>query len=144
MRMLDSVKMNNRNLTILGLLAVITMVMGGAGLALAQDTPESYEYPCDGTGFLGMANGYGFWSQLTEEQIATMTEQSQAMYDAGATHDEIMDMRAGLLEEWGIEAPKWSGPHYGGMMGGYGRQSHDGYGSGRQSGGRGYGGRGGC
>ena len=132
--------MSKRNITILGLLAVITMVIGGVGFALAQDTAESYDYPCDGTGPIGLMNGYGFWSQLTDEQATLMTEQTQAMYEAGASHDEIMDMRAALLQEWGIDAPLWSGPHNGGMMEGYGRQYRDGSGSGQRYGGRVHGG----
>ena len=132
--------MNKRNLTTLGILAVIALALGGIGFALAQDTGAVEEtLPCDGTGPIGLMNGRGFWSQLTEEQATILYEQTQEMLEAGATHDEIMDMKANLLEEWGIEAPQWSGPHYGEQAGGYGKMLRDGSGSGQQYGGRGRG-----
>jgi len=143
--MLCSVKkeMNTRkNLTLLGLLAVIGIVMGGIGFALAQDTASVEDLPCDGTGPLGVMNGRGFWSQLTEEQRTALFEETQLMVEAGATHEEIQSMKAEMLESWGIDAPLWSGPHVGGQGGGYGKMSRDGQGSGGQYGGRGAGGRG--
>ena len=139
--MLDSVNMSKRNITILGLLAVITMVMGGVGFALAQDTTVVDEFPCDGTGPLSLMNGRGFGGQLTEEQATMLTEQTQAMIEAGASHDEIREMKASKLQEWGIDAPQWSGPHVGGQ-GGYGKMNRDGQGNGGQFGGRGAGGQG--
>ena len=143
--MLCSVKkeMNTRkNLTLLGLLAVIGIVMGGIGFALAQDTVSVEDLPCEGTGPLGVLNGRGFWSQLTEEQRTALMDETQLMYEAGATHEEIQVMKAEMLESWGIDAPLWSGPHVGGQGGGYGRMARDGQGSGGQYGGRGSGGRG--
>lgn len=134
--------MSKRNLTILGLLAVITMVMGGVGFALAQDTAVVDELPCDGTGPFSLMNGRGFWAQLSEEQATMLTEQTQAMIEAGASHDEIREMKATKLQEWGIDAPQWSGPHYGEQAGGYGLRLRDGSGSGQQFGGRGNGGMG--
>ena len=143
--MLCSVKkeMNTRkNLTLLGLLAVIGIVMGGIGFALAQDTVSVEDLPCEGTGPLGVLNGRGFWSQLTEEQRTALLDETQLMYEAGASHEEIQAMKAEMLESWGIDAPLWSGPHVGGQGGGYGRMARDGQGSGGQYGGRGSGGRG--
>ena len=134
--------MKKTNLTILGLLAVITMVMGGVGFALAQDTTAVDDLPCDGTGPLSLMNDRGFWAQLSEEQSAYLTEQTQTMLEAGASHDEIMEMKAAMLGEWGIDAPQWSGPHYGEQAGGYGKMLRDGSGSGQQFGGRGMGGAG--
>ena len=135
-------EMNTRkNLTLLGLLAVIGIVMGGIGFALAEDSVIVEDLPCDGTGPLGVMNGRGFWSQLTEEQRTALYDETQLMYEAGATHEEIQTMKAEMLESWGIEAPLWNGPHVSGQ-GGYGRMSRDGQGSGGQYGGRGAGGRG--
>jgi hypothetical protein len=133
--------MNKRNLTIMGL-AVIAIMMGGIGLVLAQNTTTDAPL-CDGTGAqLGLMNGRGFWSQLTVEQRTALAEQTQAMLDAGATHEEIQAMKASMLQEWGIDAPLWSGPHTGGMSVGYGQQLRDGSGGGRQFSGRGNGGHG--
>ena len=143
--MLCSVKKEmktRKNLTILGLLAVIGIVLGGIGFALAQDTVSDENLPCEGTGPLGVMNGRGFWSQLTAEQRTTLHEETQLMVEAGATHEEIQEMKATMLESWGIDAPLWSGPHVGGQGGGYGRMARDGQGSGSQYGGRGAGGQG--
>jgi hypothetical protein len=134
--------MNKRNLTIMGL-AVFAIMMGGIGFVLAQDTAATDAALCDGTGaLLGLMNGRGFWAKLTEEQRTALAEQTQAMLEAGATHEEIQAMKASMLQEWGIDAPQWSGPHMGGMGGGYGRQLRDGSGSGQRFGGRGNGGQG--
>ncbi len=96
--------MNKRNLTTLGL-AVIAITLGGIGFALAQDTAVQTKPPCDGTGaLLGLMNGRGFWAQLTEEQATILAEQTQEMLAAGASHDEIREMKATMLQEWGIEA----------------------------------------
>ena len=133
--------MNKRNLTTLGILAVIAVALGGIGFALAQDTSD--ELLCNGTGAqLGLMNSRGFWSQLTEEQATILIEQTQEMLAAGASHEEIMEMKAGLLAEWGIDAPLWSGPHAG-QQGGHGQMLRDGSGLGGQYGGRGSGNRGG-
>ena len=115
--------------------------MGGIGFALAQDTASVEDLPCEGKGPLGVMNGRGFWSQLTEEQRTALYEETQLMYEAGATHEEIQSRKAEMLESWGIDAPLWSGPHVGGQGGGYGKMSRDGKGSGGQYGGRGAGGR---
>ena len=145
MRMVCQVnkEMNTRkNLTILGLLAVIGIVMGGIGFALAEDTVSVEDLTCEGTRLLGVINGKGFWSQLSEEQRTALYEETQLMYEAGATHEEIQSMKASMLESWGIDVPLWSGPHVGGQGGGYGRMARDGQGSGGQYGGRGAGGQG--
>jgi hypothetical protein len=134
--------MNTRKgITLLGLLAVIGIVVGGIGFAVAQDTAIVDDLVCDGSGSLGVLNGRGFWGQLSEEQRTALHDKTQLMYEAGSTHEEIQVMKAGMLESWGFDAPLWSGPHVGGQ-GGYGRMSRDGLGSGGQYGGRGVGGRG--
>ena len=35
------------------------------------------------------------------------------MLEAGATQEEIREMKANQLQEWGIDAPQWSGSHSG-------------------------------
>ncbi len=76
-----------------------------------------------------------------------MVANIEALRDADATHEEIREYIAGKLDEWGLEAPMWSGPHYGdneqgfrGQMNGYGG---NGMGSRVRGQGRGYGGNGG-
>jgi len=136
-------QMNTKKNTILGLLAVIAIVMGGIGFALAQDNLVADDtIVCDGTGVLGLMNGRGFWSQLTEEQQTQLATQTKEMLEAGASQEEIREMKANQLQEWGIDAPLWSGPHYG-SQGSHGQQLRDGSGSGGQYGGRGSGNRGG-
>jgi len=135
--------MSKRNLTTIGILAVIAIAISGIGFALALDAETVDEtLPCDGTGPIGLMNGRGFWSQLTEEQATILAERTQEMVAAGASHEEIMEMKAALLEEWGIDAPQWSGPHFGEQAGGYGKMLRDGSGSGQRYGGRGNGGMG--
>ena len=122
-------KMNTRKMTFIGLLAVLAISIGGVGFVLAQ-SEEAVTYPCEGDGPVGLLMGRGFWSQLTEEQRAELLTLSQEMMELGATPEEIREMKATMLDEWGIEAPLWSGPHYG-------EQGQGGYGGRR--GGRGYG-----
>ena len=132
-------QMNTQKTTILGLLAVIAIVMGGIGFALAQDdTVVDDTIVCTGDGVLGLLNGRGFWSQLTEEQRTQLATQTQEMLEAGATQEEIRAMKATMLQEWGIDAPLWSGPHAG-SQGGHGQMLRDGSGMGGQYGGRGSG-----
>lgn len=133
--------MSRRNLTILGLLAVMAVAIGGVGFALADSAVNPDAPVCEGGGLLGLLNGRGFWARLTEEQRATLAERTQEMLAAGATHEEIVEMKSAMLQEWGIDAPLWSGPHFGGM-GGHGRRARDGGGSGQRRGGRGSGGNG--
>lgn len=134
--------MNTRKgMTLLGLLAVIGIVVGGIGFAVAQDSVIVDDLVCDGTGPLGVLNGRGFWGQLSEEQRTALYDEAQLMYGAGASHEEVYAMKAGMLESWGVDAPLWGGSHVGGQ-GGYGRMARDGLGSGGQFGGRGSGGRG--
>jgi hypothetical protein len=136
-------QMNTKKTTILGLLAVIAIVMSGIGFALAQDdTVVDDTTVCDGTGVLGILNGRGFWSNLTEEQQIQLATQTQEMLEAGASQEEIREMKANQLQEWGIDAPLWGGPHYG-SQGSHGQHLRDGSGSGGQYGGRGSGNRGG-
>jgi hypothetical protein len=135
--------MSKGNMTTIGVLAVIAVALSGIGFALARGAEAAGDAPpCDGTGLMGLFNGRGFWSRLTEEQATILAEQTQEMLAAGATHEEIVEMKAALLEEWGIDAPQWSGPHYGEQAGGYGKMLRDGSGGGHRYGGRGNGGTG--
>ncbi|MGW8178551.1 MAG: hypothetical protein ACWGQW_07275 [bacterium] len=129
--------MNTQKTTILGLLAVIAIVMGGIGFALAQDDTVASSV-CTGDGVLGLLNGRGFWSQLTEEQRTQLATQTQEMLEENASQEEIRAMKATMLQEWGIDAPLWSGPHAG-SQGGHGQMLRDGSGMGGQYGGRGSG-----
>jgi hypothetical protein len=141
--LLGKQEMNTRKgITLLGLLAVIGIVVGGIGFAVAQDTAVVDDLGCDGTGPLGVLNGRGFWGQLSEEQGMALYDEAQLMYGAGATHEEVQAMKVEMLESWGVDAPLWGGPHVGGQGGGYGKMARDGLGSGGQYGGRGAGGRG--
>jgi len=121
--------MNTRKMTFIGLLAVLAISIGGVGFVLAQ-SEEAVTYPCEGDGPVGLLMGRGFWSQLTEEQSAELLASSQEMMESGAAPEEIREMKANMLDEWGIEAPLWGGPHYG-------EQGQGGYGG--RGGGRGYG-----
>lgn len=124
--------MNKRKtMTVLGLLALIAVTVVSISFVLADDVVEQGEYPCDGLGPNSLLMGRGFWSQLTEEQRAELLADTQVMLEAGATREEIRDMKAAKLDEWGIDAPQWSGPHYGEQgTGGYGGQRRGGKGSG--------------
>lgn len=124
--------MNNRKtMTVLGLLALIAVTVVSISFVLADDVVEQGEYPCDGLGPNSLLMGRGFWSQLTEEQRAELLADTQVMLEAGATREEIRDMKAAKLDEWGIDAPQWSGPHYGEQgLRGYGGQRRGGKGSG--------------
>ena len=64
------------------------------------------------------------------------------MLEAGATHEEIREMKASILEEWGLDASLWSGPHFGEQARGYSKMARDGQGNGGQFGGRGNGSQG--
>ncbi|MCW4051479.1 MAG: hypothetical protein NWE89_17295 [Candidatus Bathyarchaeota archaeon] len=129
-----------KTMTVLGLLALIAVTVGGISFVLAEDAVASEDYPCEGLGPNSLINGRGFWSQLTEEQRDELLAYTLEMIEAGASHDEIRDMKAAKLEEWGIEAPQWSGPHYGEQgLGGYGGQRRGGRGSGMK--GQGYNGQ---
>ncbi len=137
-------KQMNKNKTLIGLLAAIAVIMSGIGFALAQDTTVVSDdvIVCDGTGVLGLMNGRGFWSQLTEEQRTQLATQTQEMLEAGESQEAIREMKANQLQEWGIEAPLWGGPHSD-SQGPHGQQLRDGRASGSQYGGRGSGTRGG-
>jgi hypothetical protein len=124
--------MNKRNLTIIGFLAVVAIIIGGVGFAIADDSKEVTTRICDGTGLLGLVNGRGFWAQLTEEQRTELAQRIQEMIEAGATHEEIREMKETMMQEWGIDAPLWRGPHFGEEKGGFGRQSRNGSGNGQQ------------
>lgn len=124
--------MNRRNIIAIGLLAALALSVSGIGFVIAQDVAEQ-ELVCNGE-FSGLMNGRGFWAQLSEEQRTALADKIQEMLEAGATQEEIREMKASMLQEWGIEAPLWSGPHMGGQ-GYYGRQARTGSGSGNRFGG---------
>jgi hypothetical protein len=95
----------------------------------------------------GLIEGRGVWADLTQDQSDELVANIEALRDADATHEEIREMIAGKLDVWGLEAPMWSGPHYGdneqgfrGQRNGYGG---NGMGSRMRGQGRGYGGNGG-
>ena len=136
-------------------LVLAALVIGGIGFVLADiDVPMLgqgegvvEDRPCLGLGPMGLNEGRGFWSSLTQDQRDELVADIEALRDADATHEEIRDMIAGKLDEWGLEAPMWSGPHYGdngqgfkGQMNGYGGS---GMGSRMRGQGRGSGGNGG-
>ena len=124
-----------KTMPVISIFALIAITVGSITYVLADDIVEQVEYPCDGQGPYSLLMGRGFWSQLTEEQRAELFEETQNMLEAGATYEEIKAMKAAKLEEWGIDAPLWSGPHYGEQTGSYGRQSR----GGQRNGGRGLG-----
>ena len=103
-------------------MALIALVIGGVGIVLADvgapgmaQQPEDgvEELVCQGLGPMGIRNGRGFWSTLSDEQRDELVFAIEALLEEGATHEEIHDMIAGKLQEWGIEPPAFSGPHYG-------------------------------
>lgn len=131
-----------RNKTILGILAIIGVVLGGISFALADEVETADFTPCEGAGPRSLVNGNGFWLRLTEEQRTKLLDSIQELIEDGATPEDIRELKATLLEEWGFEAPLWSGPHRGGKAGGNGQRKRDGQGNGVQRGGRGNGGKG--
>ena len=134
MVVLEVNRMNKgKTMTVLGLLALIALTIGGLSYAFADTVVEQDVYSCDGEGPYSLLMGRGFWSQLSEEQRIELSEETQNMLEAGATQEEIRAMKAAKLEEWGFDAPLWSGPHYGGQSGSYGRQVRGGRGNGGQS-----------
>jgi len=103
-------------------MALITLVIGGVGIVLAdvgapgvaqepEDGVEEFIY--QGLGPVGIKNGRGFWSTLSDEQRDELVSAIETLQEEGATHDEIRDMIAGTLQDWGIEPPLFSGPNYG-------------------------------
>jgi len=103
--------MDKKKISILGLLAVVAIVIGGIGFARAYYSQESNDrVTCYGNGPVAISEGRGFWSQLTEEQRAELSAHISDMIQNGASIEEIRDSVASILEEWGIEPPQWSGP----------------------------------
>jgi len=123
-------EMSKRNMKSLGLLVVVAIALGGIGFVYAQ-TNSTDEITCLDAGPQSILNGNGFWSQLTEEQRDALYDETQSMQDSGATPEEIREMKASMLAEWGIEAPLWSGPHNG-ESGFHGNMFRDGTGRGSQ------------
>jgi hypothetical protein len=75
-----------------------------------------------------------FWSQLSEEKKDLLYEKIQSLLEAGASHEEIREMKASILEEWGFDASLWNGPHFDEQIGGNGKMARDGQRSGNQFG----------
>lgn len=114
--------MDKRTTILLTSMALIALVIGGVGIVLADvgapgvaQEPEDgvEEFICQGLGPVGIRNGRGFWSTLSDEQRDELVSAIETLLEEGATHEEIQDMIAGKLQEWGIEPPLFSGPHYG-------------------------------
>ncbi|MBD3171628.1 hypothetical protein GF326_04085 [Candidatus Bathyarchaeota archaeon] len=122
--------MSKRNMKALGLLLVVAIALGGISFVYAQ-TNSTNEITCQGNGPQSLLNGNGFWGQLTEEQRDDLYAEAQSMLDSGSTPEEIREMKASMLVEWGIEAPLWSGPHNG-ESGPHGNMFRDGTGRGSQ------------
>lgn len=114
--------MDRRTNILLASVALIALALGGVGIVLADvDAPGAAQEPeggveeliCQGLGPMGIRYGRGFWSTLSEEQRDELVSAIEVLLEEGATHEEIQDMIAGKLEEWGLELPLFSGPHYG-------------------------------
>jgi hypothetical protein len=72
---------------------------------------------CQGLGLVGIRDGRGFWSTLSEEQRDELVSAIEVLIEEGVAYEGIRDMIAGKLQEWGIEPSLFSGPHYGGNGG---------------------------
>jgi hypothetical protein len=134
-------------------LVLAALAIGSIGFVLADTGDpilgqvEGVDIPCLGLGPRGLIEGRGVWANLTQDQSDELVANIEALRDADATHEEIREYIAGKLDVWGLEAPMWSGPHYGdneqgfrGQRNGYGG---NGMGSRMRGQGRGYGGNGG-
>ena len=134
-------------------LVLAALAIGSIGFVLADTGDpilgqvEGEDSPCLGLGPRGLIEGRGVWANLTQDQSDELVANIEALRDADATHEEIREYIAGKLDEWGLEAPMWSGPHYGengqgfkGQMNGYGG---NGMGSRVRGQGRSFGGNGG-
>lgn len=134
-------------------LVLAALAIGSIGFVLADTGDpilgqvEGEDSPCLGLGPRGLIDGRGVWADLTQDQSDELVANVEALRDADATHEEIREFIAGMLDEWGLEVPMWSGPHYGdngqgfnGQMKGYGGS---GMGSRMRGQGRGSGGNGG-
>ena len=122
-----------KKITILLSLVFAALAIGSIGFVLADTGDpilgqvEGVDIPCLGLGPRGLIEGRGVWADLTQDQSDELVANIEALRDADATHEEIREYIAGKLDEWGLEAPMWSGPHYGengqgfkGQMNGYG------------------------
>jgi len=103
-------------------MALIALVVGGVGIVLAdasapgvtQETEDGvWESLCQGLGPMGIRDGWGFWSALSEEQRDELVSAIESLIEEGTTHEEIRDTIAGKLQKWGTEPPLFSGPYYG-------------------------------
>lgn len=114
--------MDKRTTIVLTSMALIALVIGGVGIVLAdagapgvtQEPEDGVGEPlCQGLGPMGIRDGRGFWSTLSEEQRDELVSTIEALIEEGAAHEEIRDTITGKLQEWGVEPPLFSGPHYG-------------------------------
>ena len=112
--------MDKRTTIVLTSIALIALVVGGVGIVLADaGAPSVTQETEDGVGEplclspMGIRDRRRFWSTLSEEQRDELVSAIEALIEEGATHKEIRDTIAGKLQEWGIEPPLFSGPHYG-------------------------------
>jgi hypothetical protein len=115
--------LDKRTTIVLTSMALIALVVGGVGIVLAdagapgvtQKTEDGVVEPlCQGLGLVGIRDGWGFWSTLSEEQRDELVSAIEVLIEEGAAYEEIWDTIAGKLHEWVIEPPPFSGPHYGG------------------------------
>ena len=112
-----------KKITILLSLVFAALAIGSISFVLADtgdpmlSQVEGVDSPCLGLGPRGLIEGRGVWANLTQDQSDELVANIEALRTADATHEEIRDMIAGKLDEWGLEAPMWSGPHYDGGSG---------------------------
>ena len=97
-------------------LVLAALAIGSIGFVLADtgdpilSQVEGEDIPCLGLGPRGLIEGRGVWANLTQDQSDELVANIEALRDADATHEEIREYIAGKLDEWGLEAPMWSGP----------------------------------
>ena len=104
-------------------LVLAALAIGSIGFVLADtgdpipSQVDGVDVPCLGLGPRGLIEGRGVWANLTQDQSDELVANIEALRDADATPEEIREYIAGKLDEWGLEAPMWSGPHYDGGSG---------------------------
>ena len=96
-------------------IALIALSIGGMSLIMtnAQTTEESYEgteYPIYGCGFMSQQKNRGPWSELTQEQADELKALIESMRTADVSPQEIREVVAAKLDEWGLNAPQMQGP----------------------------------
>ena len=83
--------------------AAVSEMLEGYGVEL----PENWRLPGGHRGF-GPGPG-GFWGDLTEEQRQAIGDKRKEMRNQGASREDIHAAIAGMLEDYGIEAPEQLG-----------------------------------